>query len=415
MINGALIHRILQNPSALAGASMEIRPGQILKGKVLELLPGSQAIVQLEKIKVVSRLEASLRPGDKAWFQVQPNQGKVVLKLLADEGKCSQKDDPLLSLASSLGLGDNPEYKMLLERIVNEQIPLSKEHIYQLKELLRELGIDQNIVEATLVALKREIPLARDVIQGLSAFLFGSDIIDLMNELKNEVRHWKAEPSNEQTENLLEKLQMKLDSLLQFRSDPIRSGPDLARWFHEIGVHWENQIGREQPLENDSLKSILLQLKDALPLESSAKLLSFVTGQQLFLAPSESVFQQLILHIPFLPFEHAFAQVEGKKKPNGELDPDNCRLLFYLQFPHLGNLLLDVRIIERMVGVEFHGEEKRLTAHLLDFKQELQRSLQAQGYRLSSVKITLPKDKEPGARMLPKGLAMPYKGVDFRI
>lgn len=426
MMNGTIIHRLLQNPATIAGDPMGLQPGQILQGKVLQVLPGDQALMQLGKMKVVSQLEASLKPGDNAWFHVQANasQDKLVLKVLpAGQGKGMNPhplhmQDPVSALANALGWDDTKEQKLLLEKIVNDKVPLMKDHISQLKGLASELGADPKQLEAAVVALRREIPITRDAIQSLSTFLFGSSASTLMEELKSEIVQRMEQPAvspNKPNERLLDKLLNKLDVLLQNGTHRMTSGPELARWLNELGVMQENYIGREIVQEFESLKSLILQAKETFPLENAGRLLHFITGQQLFLTPVDSVYQQFIFHIPFLSNDPSFVQMEGKKKQNGGLDPDNCRLLFYLQFPHMGKLLIDVKIIDRIVGIELHGEEERMTAYLQEFKEELLQSLQAQGYHLSTAKLSSPKDKGPDAQMLPKGLAMPYKGVDIRI
>ncbi|RXT15096.1 hypothetical protein [Ammoniphilus sp. CFH 90114] len=419
VINGSLIQNLLHSPSHRMGESIELAPGQILKGRVLENLPGDQALLQLGKVKVISQLEVPLNAGEKGWFQVQSNQERVLLKMLSREhtlglSRSSQSIDSFASLASSLGLEDTTENKQLLEQIVKEQIPMTKGQFQQLKDLIHELGKDHKLSEAIVLALKRQIPLTREVIQSLSTFLGRSGATNLMEELKRDITEL-LQKSYADSQPLLEKLYMKLERLLQNGADRIQSGQELAKWYQELGVEWEKQLGTERLQDGVSLKSLLLQMREGFGLDSAGKLLQFITGQQLFITPTDTAFQQFIFHIPFFTQALSFVQLEGKKKQTGELDPDNCRLLFYLQLPELGNILLDVKIINRIVAIEFHAEEAKLTSYLQGFKQELQESLQEHGYHLSSVKLLEPQVHVPNSNLFPEKLAVPYKGVDIRI
>src|SRR3954468_14275932 len=79
------------------GARSELKtssfqPGQILNGKIIKLFPNGIASLQVGSQKVVAQLEASLEANEKYWFQVQPGEGKVRLKVIghaADNGRIS--------------------------------------------------------------------------------------------------------------------------------------------------------------------------------------------------------------------------------------------------------------------------------------------------------------------------------------
>ncbi|WP_134700357.1 hypothetical protein [Ammoniphilus sp. YIM 78166] len=225
MINGSLLRVFLQHPSSLGRAHLDLQPGQQIKGKVLELLPGNQAMLHLQGMKLIAQLETPVEPGKIIWFEVKENQQKLVLKAL------SQEDT-------------------------------------------RSLAMTQ-----------------------------------------------------------------------------------------------------QQPVH-----------------------------------PSVDSSNSLFWHFPLPSMEESsFVQIKGRKKSNGQMDPAHCQLLFVLQLPHLGSLILDLKITNRMTTIELLGDEKKLEDLVSPFREELQPVLEELGYPLLSVKVAAPRPA------LNPSLQALYRGVDVRI
>ncbi|MGN7355991.1 hypothetical protein ACTHPF_01415 [Paenibacillus sp. SAF-054] len=181
----------------------------------------------------------------------------------------------------------------------------------------------------------------------------------------------------------------------------------------------------------DTLKGILLQLvghEDAPPAlkEAAQQLISHLTGQQLLLNTDRTApFAQVTL---FLPLngpdgqETASVQIQSRRGQKGELDASNCRLWFDLQMKHLGQTLVDVQVVDRIVSLKVHNNLEWAGELLVNRRDEISAAMESLGYQLLTLKAEpLPEKVLEPARGAAETAAVndyvpqSYKGVDFRI
>ncbi len=100
---------------------LKLRPGQIISGKIVKMLPDQLAEIQIGSARFVAKLETSLSLNQQYYFQVQPGDEKIHLKLIKG------------NLADSLPLHskgaveetviNNPHYEGAVEQFVT-QVPV---------------------------------------------------------------------------------------------------------------------------------------------------------------------------------------------------------------------------------------------------------------------------------------------------
>ncbi|WP_438432420.1 hypothetical protein [Gorillibacterium sp. sgz500922] len=168
--------------------------------------------------------------------------------------------------------------------------------------------------------------------------------------------------------------------------------------------------------------------------EAARQALLQLTGQQLLLSGNR---EQLLGHttvlIPFYNEEGrrtAAVHVEARRKGRGELDADNCRLVFDLSMRSLGALLVDVQVTDRSVGIRVLNDHERSEALFAGGKQALSAILEASGYRLAYLQTGPYPEWNPASGggsdrfsgkadsglQEPLGFQQkPYKGMDVRI
>lgn len=168
--------------------------------------------------------------------------------------------------------------------------------------------------------------------------------------------------------------------------------------------------------------------------EAARQALMQLTGQQLLLSGNrEQLLGHMTVLIPFYNEEGrqtAAVHVEARRKGRGELDADNCRLVFDLSMRSLGALLVDVQVTDRSVGIRVLNDHERSEALFTGDKQALNAILEASGYRLAYLQTGPYPDWNPasggGSDRLsgkadsglqePLGFQQkPYKGMDVRI
>ncbi|UUZ85911.1 hypothetical protein LJK88_22115 [Paenibacillus sp. P26] len=147
----------------------------------------------------------------------------------------------------------------------------------------------------------------------------------------------------------------------------------------------------------ESLKSVLLQLSQADDLPSGMKeaaqqAVQQITGQQLLLNPGrDAVFSQITMFVPPLNGngeQTASIHIQSRKGKNGRLDASNCHLVFDLQMKSLGNTLLDVQVVNRIVSLHVRNDLP-FTAELLESrKDEITEALASIGYQFLSMKCS---------------------------
>ncbi len=186
----------------------------------------------------------------------------------------------------------------------------------------------------------------------------------------------------------------------------------------------------------ETLKSALLLLAaadDAPPAlrETAQQLVSHITGQQLLLAPERghSPFSHVAMVIPFYNEQGgqtAAIHIQTRRGQKGELDAQNCRLLFDLQMKQLGDTLIDVSVVDRMVSLQVWNDHPVTAPLMEESRAEIAEALQQSGYKLIALKTQPLPDlsatagqadgaKQEQPELFPAFVSRPYKGMDMRI
>lgn len=189
----------------------------------------------------------------------------------------------------------------------------------------------------------------------------------------------------------------------------------------------------------DTLKSALLALashEDAPPAlrEAAQTLANQVTGQQLLLTSDRNVNAPVSHMTLFVPFKNgdgettATVHVQSRRNRRGQWDSDNCRLLFDLRMRHIGDTVVDVQVVDKIVSLRLLCDHPAMGELLESAKDELGEAMRAAGFQLLSAGVSpLPVWKlgseapsAAGSAAAPSAIpagayaAKPYRGVDFR-
>ncbi|AIQ13369.1 putative sodium/potassium/calcium exchanger [Paenibacillus durus] len=179
----------------------------------------------------------------------------------------------------------------------------------------------------------------------------------------------------------------------------------------------------------DTVKGVLLQAMGSSDVpaalkEAAGQLVQHLTGQQLLLNTDRTApFAQVTLFLPLKGpdgEETASVHIQSRRGPKGELDASNCRLWFDLDMKALGQTLVDVQVVDRIVSLKLHNNESWAQELFETSKDEIKSAIETIGYQLSSFKaepFPAQNTEKPG-----KGPGIPddyvpdsYKGVDYRI
>ncbi|WP_409340994.1 hypothetical protein [Paenibacillus sp. MBLB4367] len=187
----------------------------------------------------------------------------------------------------------------------------------------------------------------------------------------------------------------------------------------------------------DTLKGALMQLSsldEAPPAlkEAAQQLVQQITGQQLLLTPDRgSMFAHVTMMVPLLNGngeQAAAVHIQSRKGRNGEIDANNCRLIFDLHMKTIGNTMLDVQVFNRIVSLNVHNDLPFLNELLESNRDEIAAGLERIGYQFLSLRCSpypqkLAVEAQDQTRTAEDGRtalaslynARPYKSMDIRV
>ncbi|MCD9023339.1 hypothetical protein [Cohnella silvisoli] len=196
--------------------------------------------------------------------------------------------------------------------------------------------------------------------------------------------------------------------------------------------------GQEARPAADTLKGALLALAahDDVPpalREAAQTLANQVTGQQLLLSSDRSAvapFSHMTLFVPMKGANGettATVHVQTRRSRRGEWDVDNCHLLFDLRMRNLGDTIVDVQVVDRIVSLKLLNDFPGMSDLLDQAREELASGMSAAGFQLfsltaaplpqwksGSINNALPTSGADKAAIASAYAAKPYKGVDYR-
>ncbi|MBB3109373.1 hypothetical protein FHS18_001425 [Paenibacillus phyllosphaerae] len=193
---------------------------------------------------------------------------------------------------------------------------------------------------------------------------------------------------------------------------------------------------QDLPNATDSMKSLLLTIasSDDVPAalkDSAQQLVQQITGQQLLLSPERngSPFTHVTLFIPLKSpngDQTASVHIQTRRGRKGELDADNCHLMFDLRMKSLGDTIVDVQVVDKIVSLKLWNDHPAIEELLESSRSEVTEALKQAGYQLLTLKATPMPDRlalsgqQETAAAAPSPVqsaytSRPYKGVDYRI
>lgn len=105
----------------------------------------------------------------------------------------------------------------------------------------------------------------------------------------------------------------------------------------------------------------------------------------------------------------------GKKNKDGKLDPDYCRILFYLDLKNLKEVVVDMQVQNRIVTLLIMSDNPELKTIASPLLSNLKEGLQQIRYQLSSVQFK-PLDEKNGKMILQEMMQDPFStGVNILI
>ncbi|MEW9108573.1 MAG: hypothetical protein AB2374_04435 [Cytobacillus gottheilii] len=173
----------------------------------------------------------------------------------------------------------------------------------------------------------------------------------------------------------------------------------------------------------DSIKSLLLSnlredfspaLKDA-----ADKVINRITGFQL-LSQEVGPIQQYVYQIPFSflgKTNDVTMQWSGRKTTEGKIDPDHCRILFYLNLDSLNETVVDLHVQTRVINMTVINDTPDIKSVVQPFIPMLKERLMEHDYKLSALefKMSIDNKQQPVQTSFLSKNQPKFSGLDIRI
>ncbi|KKO54521.1 hypothetical protein XI25_07025, partial [Paenibacillus sp. DMB20] len=192
---GSLIRGLLGEQKPGDAKTLDMKPGQVVRGVVMNVSEdGQEAVVQIQGVQVKAKLETPLRPGETALLQVQPPEegGTPVLKPLSLSPGQTLSLSSMAEVLEFAGLPDTKENREMIRAMQAAGVPLTKESLAQFKEALA-LKPPQipaaEWAEAAAIAFHRGLPITPESLRGLQQAVFGPQLHQLLQSLEEQLGH----------------------------------------------------------------------------------------------------------------------------------------------------------------------------------------------------------------------------------
>ncbi|WP_449619365.1 hypothetical protein [Robertmurraya sp. Marseille-Q9965] len=191
---------------------------------------------------------------------------------------------------------------------------------------------------------------------------------------------------------------------------------------HNLALGLKDEVHQNLP-KLDALKAMLLQVMrdDVQPSikESAEQLLNKITGIQL-LSQDSGLVQQYVMQIPLTFWNKSTeltVQWNGRKKENGQIDPDYCRVLFYLDLEYMHEVIVDMQIQNKIMNISIINDVKDIKFISQPFIEDLKNNLEKQGFKLSNIHFLSTNEREKQQKKIPNQIyqSSSYSGVDIKI
>ncbi|WP_141431192.1 hypothetical protein [Bacillus sp. 03113] len=422
---------------------LSFQEGQVITGKVIKLFPKQTAEIQFGANKVFAQLDVPLNTNKQYWFQVLSGEGRIHLKMLSlDEQDLQDSKYTVEGIAKHFSIHPSKENIDLVRFFIKEKLPMSAENINLTEEWLKSIESVQDGQKAIKHMLTTNLPFTKNVFQSVYTVMTDDSLLSLINKAILLLQKQDLTENGQRLNAFLKGI-MKLDlSSINGESESTmlkdefyglkEGGNELKTIIRSIGFSHEfdvikliNNPENIQTSNDETLKSLLIRyLQDDPPIEQKTifeQLVHKITGYQILSNDHGPVYSYL-LQIPLLVKEQLIEltmQWNGRKKENGTMDPNYCRILFYLELDQLKETIIDMQVQNRIVPVTVINKMNELKKIAKPYIPILKQNLFSLEYTLSSVNFRTLEDYLPfQASKLPLDHSQNspnYRGVDLKI
>lgn len=190
---GSLIRGLLGEQKPGDAKTLELKPGQVVRGVVMNVSEnGQEAVVQIQGVQINAKMETPLRAGETALLQVQPpgDSATAVLKPLSQSQAMPLSPSSMVEVLEFAGLPDTKENREMIRSMQLAGVPLTRENISQFSNLMGVKPVQVSAaewLESAAIAFHRGLPVTADSVRGLHQAVFGPPLHQLLQSLEQQL------------------------------------------------------------------------------------------------------------------------------------------------------------------------------------------------------------------------------------
>ena len=183
---------------------------------------------------------------------------------------------------------------------------------------------------------------------------------------------------------------VKEQFLIQMKNYLLNSGLDFEHQIYEQGETITDQ--------QVSLKQFLLQTigDQTVYTREAEQLVNLLTGHQLTLLNQDASFLHVSMTMPgmFGVREDIKVEFYSQKNQDEKIDPNYCRIAFYLELSELKTTIIDLNVQNRLIHLTVYNDEN-ISEQLDNYKPILKNGLKKLNYHISTITYkSLPENKQ---------------------
>ena len=441
---------------------INMQPGQILRGQVVELLQGGQAIVQLGKSRLLAKVETPLVKGQHALFQVKAISDSILLKILGETVEDGQVENLNKGILQQLKLKNSPVNRLIVTELLNSGIPIEKAQIEAIAENITKNTNDRNTILAVAKLLfGSKTPINGQNLQMVSEFISGQDLFTKLNQLNQKIATFTENAENNpktipleilnqlknlqaQTQNLIKNAHIhdqeiipanserretpaanddrQIEKILFNTRDSKITGKDILPKLVNFLEKVHFFANKDSLTENTSaIKNILERIyleRELLPQELSRsieKVVQHLAGQNLLSTQNDANFSQVLLEVPNFTDSKktpVYIQINSKKNKDRAIDPEDIRIAFFFQLDQLGETMVKLHVLQQNLVVQMYNNNPLIKEIIKGLEPDFMQTIKAQGFKTTGI-VVMPLENTQ-TKLADHALPQ-YKGVDIRI
>ncbi|MDG0812411.1 hypothetical protein [Cohnella rhizosphaerae] len=198
---GSLMRALMKDGQPTDVKALELRIGQIVRGVLIEMLDGQDALMNINGVPVRARLEADLSVGQSTLLQVRPDSstGLISLRPLPDAAQADAADETLTrDGVKAFGLPEQPWSRELLRGLARDGYPVTRETAdwFAQAAAAKPAAADaQEWMNAAGVAFRRGLQPTETTVGSLRQALYGPPLHEQLSTLEALAGRAAADPS----------------------------------------------------------------------------------------------------------------------------------------------------------------------------------------------------------------------------